>query len=145
MSAAIPIPPIPARRGFIRVSLDILPAALGLPEGMYVVGVAREVDDVLSNTFSLAVAGDPCPEVPAGTKAPHLWMLCERDGAGRIACKIAGVGPSEPLPPAMAIADRAERLSANLLDQLQEAVDSNCAGGDAFDGDPSRILGQGAV
>lgn len=75
---------IPDRRGFIRLSLTILRDALGLPKDMEVHGVALTVDDLFSNTVTLAVSGAPCPEVPAGTMAPSLWVRLQRHSNGRV-------------------------------------------------------------
>jgi hypothetical protein len=94
---------IPARRGRIRVSLEILRDALGLPTDMHVHGFATTPDDLFAPTITLAVSGPQCPEVSPGAQAPDLMVRLVRHSNGRVS--VDAIEGTETLTLAPAIAE----------------------------------------
>lgn len=121
------------RRGCVRLSLDVLRDALGLPRDTYVHGVAVTPDDLFSNTVTLAVSGPGLPEVAEGDRAPDLLVRLQRHSNGRVT--VHSIEPAKDRAAAPPIAEVSDAPILWLVGQIKFADDG--------DADPSSWELQG--
>lgn len=114
----IPSDQIPARRGYIRVSLEILRDAIGLPRDMEIRDVLITPDDSFGHSVTLAVSGPQCPAVAPGARTPHLLVKLQREENGRVSMVSAeAFEPAQAEPPMASIEDVVARINRQLAEE----------------------------